>query len=123
MRPVLLLITVDMGRHLGSEPGRAWALSQCHRLQAVAPAAVESRCMVSGFVDRADLLSELGRAHACVYPTLHDSSSPARLEPCAMGRPTLTVGLGGSTAWLASSVAGDLEALLERWPVPAEVWL
>lgn len=58
-------------------------------------AGLAGRCRINGFVARHELLSALGRAHAFVYPTLHDSSAPALLEAYAMGLPSLTVGLGG----------------------------
>ena len=78
---------------------------------------LESRCRVSGFVARADLLVELGRAHAFVYPTLHDSSSPALLEAYAMGLPSLTVGLGGP-AVVATDTTG-----YNRRPADLDAWL
>ena len=47
-RPPLLLIAVHMGRHLGSEPGRAWAwaceLSRHYQLHIVTPAWVADEC-------------------------------------------------------------------------------
>ena len=62
-------------------------------------------CRISGFVSRSERFIELGRAHALVYPTFHDSSSPALLEAYALGLPSLTVKLGGS-AIIASPEAG-----------------
>lgn len=98
-------------------------------------AGVESRCRLRGFVARRDLLAEFGRAHAFVYPTLHDSSSPALLEAYAMGLPSLTVGLGGPAVVATrnagynvrpASIDGWLAGAIEevrRWPREPEVWI
>lgn len=58
-------------------------------------AGVETRCRINGFVPRRELMVALGRSHAFIYPTLHDSSCPALLEAYALGLPSFTVGLGG----------------------------
>lgn len=96
---------------------------------------VAQHCRVSGFVSRAERFVALGSAHAVVYPTLHDSSSPALLEAYALGLPSLTVGLGGA-AFIADPKAGynvraaDLDAWLEgatacvrRWQREPATWI
>jgi len=90
-------------------------------------AGVEARCRIEGFVARQELLTVLGRAHAFVYPTLHDSSSPALLEAYAMGLPSLTVGLGGP-AVVATDKTGynlrprDLDAWIDAAVEQVRCW-
>lgn len=101
----------------------------------LAASGVAERCRVRGFVPRPELLAELGRAHALVYPTLHDSSSSALLETYALGVPSLTTGVGGPAvvatpetgynvraagldAWLDGAVAH-----LRRWQREPATWL
>lgn len=47
-RPPLVLVAIDMGRHLGSEPGRAWAwacaLARRYQLHVITPRSVMERC-------------------------------------------------------------------------------
>jgi glycosyltransferase involved in cell wall biosynthesis len=98
-------------------------------------AGVASRCRISGFVPRDQLLTELGQAHAFVFPTLHDSANASLLEAYAMGLPSLTVGLGGP-AVIATERTGynvrreNLDAWLEGavacvhgWQQDPATWL
>lgn len=98
-------------------------------------AGVTARCRINGFVPRAQLLVELGRAHVFVFPTLHDSANSALLEAYAMGLPSLTVGLGGP-AMIATENTGynvrpaNMEAWLEgavervrQWQVDPAAWM
>jgi glycosyltransferase involved in cell wall biosynthesis len=100
----------------------------------IAAAGLGERCRVGGFVERADLLRELGAAHVFVYPTLHDSSCPALLEAYAMGLPSLTVGLGGP-ANVATAATGfnvcprnldtwidDAAAVVRGWQAEPARW-
>jgi glycosyltransferase involved in cell wall biosynthesis len=98
-------------------------------------AGVAKLCRVSGFVSRPERFEELGWAHAVVYPTFHDSSSPALLEAYAMGLPSLTVGLGGA-AFIARADTGhnvrpeNLDtwldgavACVQRWQQEPSTWI
>lgn len=93
----------------------------------IAAAGLGERCRVGGFVERAELLRELGTAHGFVYPTLHDSSCPALLEAYAMGLPSLTVGLGGP-AVVATPATGfngrprDLDTWLDEAVAVVRGW-
>lgn len=79
-------------------------------------AGVSAYCRIGGFVPRGELLVALGRAHVFVYPTLHDSSSPALLEAYAMGLPSLSVGLGGPAVVATKNTGYNVRpANLDEW--------
>lgn len=101
----------------------------------IAAAGLADRCVVSGFVPHRELHRALGRAHAFVYPTFHDSSCPALLEAYALGLPSLTVGLGGPSV-VATTAAGfnvrpeNLDDWLDEavrcvrsWQAAPETWV
>ena len=66
------------------------------RLERLAEAlGVGRRVRFLGRVPRDEALRLLGRAHALVHPSLHDSGGYAVLEALAAGRPVVCLGLGG----------------------------
>lgn len=101
----------------------------------ISAAGLTDRCAVNGFVPHRELHRALGRAHAFVYPTFHDSSCPALLEAYALGLPSLTIGLGGPSI-VATKATGfnvrpdNLDDWLDGavqcvrgWQAAPETWL
>lgn len=64
------------------------------------------RVTLPGPIARERLPAALGRAHALVHPSLHDSGGYATLEAAAAGRPVVCLSLGGPARQVLDGVTG-----------------
>jgi len=71
---------------------------------------VSDRVKLAGSMPREDVLALLGRSHALVHPSLHDSGGWACIEAMAAARPVICLDLGGPAVMVDNESGFKIDA-------------